>query len=447
MMKDAKLDPVRPELNTLLDAAMQTGGETHAFDFKELLDVRDDAHRIRLVRAVAAFGNTDAGGHIWIGITDDRKIVGLTDEIAGLYDQTPIQSIVNTNLAPPPAIQVRHHERDGKKLVVIEVSPFREVPCIVKQTVTARKEKLVAGTILFRNASAESAVLSTELDMRKLCEAIANRRATSIVELIQRGLVGDTRVLPSRQGHDGLNVLRRRADEYWGPNSPYLEVYFTPERNLGLSGADLATIIPAACVPIRHGFPFHAVNGFEVHTTMAWGWLGIIPFSDKSNPADAPSYLWLFGRDGSFLDREGFWEDNEQSVIPGGVGLHHVLGDLITLVRFLDRAGSLLKIPETTRFTVGVALHGVEGRYMEDEKSPGGKPFRRKTTEPRIEAQAEVSISSLRSAREEVVVNLLEEVAWQFRRDDWKRQDLVNVVQMAPKHLGPQYAFPAKESV
>src|ERR1035438_1035143 len=85
--------PVRPELDTLLNAALATGGETDAFDFKEILDPRVDEHRIRLLRAVAAFGNTDAGGHIWIGVRDDRKVVGLADEILALYDQTPIQSI------------------------------------------------------------------------------------------------------------------------------------------------------------------------------------------------------------------------------------------------------------------------------------------------------------------------------------------------------------------
>lgn len=445
-MRTLELKPVRPELETLLDTALATGGESESFDFKEVLDIRTEEHRIRLVRAVAAFGNTDAGGHLWIGVSDDRTIVGLTDEIAALYDQTPIQSIVNAYLAPPPTVQVRQHERDGKKLVVIEVSSFREVPSVVKQSATAGKERLQAGTILFRNAAAESAVLATELDIRKLCDAIAGRRAAAIVELIQKGLVGTGRIVPRQEHRDGLASLRKRADEYWR-SEPYLEVCFTPDRDLELAGSHLKTIIPSACVPTQHGFPFHMVNGHKVETTMPWGWLGVIPFSEKPDPKSSPSYLWMLGRDGSFLDREGFWEDRHGSIIPGGVGLYHVVGDLIALVRFLDRVGTALKLADSTQFRLGVVLDNVEGRYIEDEKSPFAGRFRRTATEKRVESTLDTALGALRGAREEAVVNLIEEVVWQFRRDDWKRQDLVNVVKVAAKHLGPQYAFPAQEAM
>src|SRR5690348_12771654 len=107
-MTEARLPPTRPDLDTLLDAALKIGGELDAFDFKELLDLRMEEHKVRLLRAIGAFGNTDGGGHLFIGIRDgDRALVGLSDEIADLYDQTPIQVLVNQHFAPAPTIQVR----------------------------------------------------------------------------------------------------------------------------------------------------------------------------------------------------------------------------------------------------------------------------------------------------------------------------------------------------
>src|SRR6266481_1994185 len=103
-MTVAQLPPIRPDLDTLLDAALKVGGEPDAFDFKELLDTRNDEHKIRLLRAIGAFGNTDVGGHLFIGISNDRRVVGLSDEIADLYDQTPIQRTVSQHFSPAPAI-------------------------------------------------------------------------------------------------------------------------------------------------------------------------------------------------------------------------------------------------------------------------------------------------------------------------------------------------------
>jgi len=65
----------------------------------------------------------------------------------------------------------------------------------------------------------------------------------------------------------------------------------------------------------------------------------------------------------------------------------------------------------------------------------------------RVEGQLVTSLGALRASREEVVVNLLEEVVWQSRRDDWTRHTLVGAVQRAAQFLGPEYAIPAVESV
>jgi hypothetical protein len=47
----------RPNLDVLLDRALQTGGETDGFDFKEQLDFRNNPeHKIKLLKALGALG-------------------------------------------------------------------------------------------------------------------------------------------------------------------------------------------------------------------------------------------------------------------------------------------------------------------------------------------------------------------------------------------------------
>lgn len=445
------LPTARPNLDTLLDRAVQTGGETDAFDFKEALDFRANAeHKIRLLKAIGAFGNTDNGGHIFIGVSDDRTIKGLTPELAATYDQTPLQTMVNQYFAPPPLIQVRQHERDGKKLVIIEVSPFRDFPSIVKKFEQQGSQKLQDGTFLVRNAAAESTVLTSEAELRKLCDAIVARRARSVVELFQRGVVGlPVSGAPASRAADfeALADLRKKADTYWSSAEgapPYLEVFFSPDAPLGLAGAVLKQVFPAAAVRIQHGFPFHVVNSAQVETPTAWGWLGVIPFAEEPDPKAPPKHLWLLSRSGAFVHRELFWED-ERPARAGSVGIFHIIGEVLPMIRFLDRITRRLDVPETKRFRIGVALNNVKGRYVTNERI--GYPDEYVgTTEARVEASLDMTLGELRGAREDALVNLLEEVVWQFRRQDWSRQDLVTMVRSTPKYVGPEYAFPVSET-
>jgi hypothetical protein len=406
----ATLPPVMADLDTIVETAIRTGGETDRFDFKESLDPDNDEHKIRLVRAVGAFGNTDDGGYILLGISDARQVVGLPDSIVASYDQTRIQSIIAQYLVPPPSVQVRQHQRDGKALIVIEVSGFREIPSIVTRSVTVGKERLQAGTILRRTAAAQSAVLASELELRRLCDAIAKRRAVAIVELFQKGMVGLLPGPSSRDSFAALRVVRTRADRLWSsaPGSPpYVEGAFASAENLALSVEDLKKIIPGACVPIKHGYPFYDVSGSVAHTSMPWGWLGAIPYTEEPKPEEPLSYLWLLMREGAFLYCERLWEDLERSVIPGGVGLFHVAGQAILLIRFLDRVANAVGIPSETLFKLSVVVNNTTGRYMSDERSVAPRLIARKTNEPRVEASLETTLDKMRSARWDVAANLL----------------------------------------
>lgn len=438
-MTEPALPPVRPDLDVLLDIALSTGGESNRFDFKESLDLSTDEHRIRLVKAIGAFGNTDEGGFVLIGISDDRRIVGLRDALADAYDQTRLQSIVAQYLAPPTVLQVRHHQRDGHRLVVVEVAPFVSTPSVVRQSATYGAERLVAGTILYRNNAAESAVLTAGTDMQSLCDAIVRRRASEFVELIQRGSLGQ--VPSSAEGaYFQLDSVRQRADVEWpSAGRPFVEVSFAASTELSLTPEQLRSVVPGAAVRIQHGFPFYEVSGSDVHSPAAWGWYGRIPFAQLGNGGDPPAYLWLLSRDGAFLDRERLWEDDTGSVVAGGVGLFHLIGRVVLLVRFSQNYGHILNLDPSIRFRLSTRVTGTLGRVLDDERRSFRFPYLARATEECIQASREVSVSTLRGSASEVALGLLEELAWQFQRHDWTRHDLTTALRAASEFLGPEY--------
>jgi hypothetical protein len=246
---------------------------------------------------------------------------------------------------------------------------------------------------------------------------------------------------------NGLDDARKAADSFWAghdPDTPYLDVFFSPSQKIRLEVSVLKKIFPTACIRTDDWFP---CCRYKDPVSREWGWLSVIPANDIPDPKKPAEYVWVFRRDGAFLDRSPLWEDRQGSVIQGGVGLYHVFGQLVLLIRFLDRLGQVIGCVGAEEFVVGIRLANIRDRYLDNELAQVPRRIRGRATAVNVEAAVQVSLSSLRSARLDVVINLLEEVAWQFGRSDLDRQDFVNLSHKVPKHLGPEYAFPEEEVV
>lgn len=440
-MTTVSLPPVKPDLDVLLDAALRTGGETNRFDFKETLDLGLDDHKVRLVRAIGAFANTDDGGFLLIGVSDDRRVVGVSESIAATYDQTRVHRIAAQYLAPPPALQVRHHEREGRRVIIIEIPSFEDVPCVVRQSATFGQEKIVAGTILFRTNGAESAALTSEASLRMLCDTIVRRRASAVVDLIQRGTLGRPQQR-APEPHDVVKAVRERANTVWSEADgakPFIEVGFAPQRPIRMTAEQLKDVIPNVCIPTEHGFPFHTVVGAEVTRAMPWGLYGRIPFAPFDDATLAPTYLWLLLRNMAFVYREHMWEDSPQATIPGGVGVFHLLGNIILVIRFLGSLASAVSLEDDETIQIWVALNNVKGRYLEYEDRGTSSPWRKHASENRIDVQSEITLAQIRRSPQDVALELAEEAAWQLGRDDLRRYDFEQALKRAPSHLGREY--------
>lgn len=177
-----------PSLNNLIETALKVGQETAEFDFKETLNPRTSKKDLlKLVRYITSFANTDSGGYLIIGISDEGVIKGLPDDIVRAYDQTNITAALNKYIAPVPKIQIYVHEYKEYKLVIIYAERFQDVPHIVKTGKSEEDEFLPAGTILVRTPGATCGPIETETALRRLCDAIVKRHATKFAELLRLG--------------------------------------------------------------------------------------------------------------------------------------------------------------------------------------------------------------------------------------------------------------------
>jgi hypothetical protein len=127
-------DPVS-ELQALLSA-----GEWQRAEFKrQLPDGSDDSKRT-VFKTVAAFANGD-GGTIVFGVEKDEATVCGLDSADPRKDRDRLIQLVRSTVVPAPDVDVRHHDLDGKILLVLTVPRGASPPYGI--TLPGKKDKPV----------------------------------------------------------------------------------------------------------------------------------------------------------------------------------------------------------------------------------------------------------------------------------------------------------------
>jgi hypothetical protein len=81
----------------------------------------------------------------------------------------------------------------------------------------------------------------------------------------------------------------------------------------------------------------------------------------------------------------------------------------------------------------------VKTRICTHETREMASPWRKQASENRVESQTDFTLAHVRSSPQDVALELMDEVAWQFGRDDLRRYDLEQALKRAASHLGPEY--------
>lgn len=96
-------------------------GETTEYDKKAALEIKKPKS---WCKSVSAFANT-SGGVLIFGVSDDGKIIGLTDPEG---DAERISETIKTRLDPIPEFNLSFCEEEGKRLIVLNIYKGEETP-------------------------------------------------------------------------------------------------------------------------------------------------------------------------------------------------------------------------------------------------------------------------------------------------------------------------------
>lgn len=173
----------------------QCHGETKNLDFKSSFDwsLASAKEKAGIVKDILAMANTENGGRIIIGITNDYKLTGLDEKSSKSFDQTDFNNYCYKYCDPEFASRVIKVQDDatGQYFVVIDVPEFKEVPIVCKKNLDDNgKNILREGAIYVRTDKAESTTITNSEEMRDFITRAAKRNSQFLIEKITLILKG-----------------------------------------------------------------------------------------------------------------------------------------------------------------------------------------------------------------------------------------------------------------
>lgn len=178
-----------------IETLLKTKSETPNLDYKEALvwsrDNRDDC--LGIVKDILAMANTQDGGKIVFGVRDnDLEFIGLNNESFESFDSTPVNQLLHNYADPAFTCSVIKEEVNEKKVVVIDVPEFTEIPIVCKRSANSSSniEILKKGTVYIRTSNCSSEPISTADEMRSILATGLLRKSDELLGLIQKLITG-----------------------------------------------------------------------------------------------------------------------------------------------------------------------------------------------------------------------------------------------------------------
>ncbi|WP_240360652.1 hypothetical protein [Pyxidicoccus caerfyrddinensis] len=190
-----------------------------------------------------------------------------------------------------------------------------------------------------------------------------------------------------------IDLIWERAGQKY---TMWRQVTAVAERPLQLERTKFANAFPSLSIPARqvtHGFPIVDVSG-PVHSIGPSGWTGMVPTS-LDHP---PGYIWTLRWSGEFLSREKCWEADPTGATGGNLHISSLLTIALATTHFLVRMAQYFAIDLSTRYTLGLDLHGMKGRGLVAHNSAYaalvGSPGQR-SAEDHLHASITVSLGEI----------------------------------------------------
>jgi hypothetical protein len=145
------------------------GREERYLEYKGPINWNDPQTKAKITKTVLAMSNLQDGGVIVIGVKqkgENFTPVGLDSEILSSFKQDDISVHVNNYADPFADIKVSHQPYNNMNFVIIQISPFLELPVICKKD---GENKLRKGAIYIRpRKKFESVEVPSQVEMREI---------------------------------------------------------------------------------------------------------------------------------------------------------------------------------------------------------------------------------------------------------------------------------------
>lgn len=110
------------------------GREERSLEYKQSMDWKAEATKVKVAKAVMAMANLPYGGTIVFGVEKDGTALGMSKNHVDSFDQDNVMDWVNKYAEPPVDFSVIVVPEGSKDYVALQVRPFPEIPVICKKT-------------------------------------------------------------------------------------------------------------------------------------------------------------------------------------------------------------------------------------------------------------------------------------------------------------------------
>jgi hypothetical protein len=390
------------------------GNENRNLDYKGAFSwaTATNEEKCEIVKDVLAFANARDGGIILVGVNDKTGVIeGLTDEQFTSFDQTKFNDFVHKHTDPRHTSRVHRLNIDGKKIVVIDVPEFTDVPILCKSSVQKGNSK--ANQFILRQAGlykrtdkATSELIEDADEMRELLNRGLLRRQDELLRAFKQILLPQTAQLPSEPGVEFKNEIQegekffRELDDGKLIQNPHWFLLMQPEtyaKRRIPKLIDLQNRVQSSAVSLR-GWSFPIVGRVW---NSSWSNFGAGSQSFYSSPGRSPEGIRAY-QSGLILWCSGVAEDVSQAYHDKNVlSFIRVIYSTTEWMLFAKRYfESLLSLEESIRFKV--SLTGTLGRSL-ISADPLVDLFENYQAQvPSIEVEEQITLSDLRSDAEAV---------------------------------------------
>jgi predicted HTH transcriptional regulator len=114
---------------------LRIGHETSGVEVKGPGERKDKQFLAKVVRAMLGMANRRTGGHVIIGIDDEtfKPVEIKDDQLQSWLEYDELSEAVNGYATPSISFEVLVLEHEGKKLVVLSIEEFNDLPILCRQ--------------------------------------------------------------------------------------------------------------------------------------------------------------------------------------------------------------------------------------------------------------------------------------------------------------------------